>query len=197
MKSRIISIILAMLPVCLFAQQTTFDRFLQKMDTTTFRAQFTITIGDKASAPQSQAGRIAMRGKTFYISVFNAEAVYDGKTLTVYSVESKEMTLSEPTKQELLDSNPLLYAKALKKVCKAEEKAGANQTTVITLTPRDQSAGIQRFILTVQNNTLLPLMLEVKEGAQYTKINFRNPRFSADKPRLNMQRKGATIIDLR
>ena len=188
---------MALLPICLSAQQTTFDRFLQKMDTTTFRAQFTITIGDKASAPQAHAGRIAMRGKTFYISVFNAEAVYDGKILTVYSVESKEMTLSEPTKQELLDSNPLLYAQALKKVCKAEEKAGANQTTVITLTPRDQSAGIQRFILTVQNNTLLPLALEVKEGAQYTKINFRNPRFSADKPRLNMQRKGATIIDLR
>lgn len=196
MKSRILSFILALLPMCIFAQQNTLDRFLQKMDTTTFRAQFTITIADNLSAPQSHAGRIAMRGKTFYVSVFNAEAAYDGKTLTVYSVESNELTISSPTQDELLDSNPILYARALKKSCKVTEKTNANQT-VITLAPHDQSKGIQRFILTLQTSTLLPVSLEVKEGAQYTKLNFRNTRFSSDKPHLTMKRKGATIIDLR
>lgn len=196
MKSRIFAILLACLPPILSAQ-TTLDRFLQKMDTTTFRSQFTITIADNTTSPQSHAGRIAMRGKTFYISVFNAEAAYDGKTLSVYSVDSKEMTISTPTEEELLDSNPILYARALKKACTISEKTGANQTQVITLVPKDQSAGIQRFILTLRKDDLLPVSLEVKEGAQYTKLNFRNARFSADKPRLKMERKGATIIDLR
>lgn len=197
MKSKLLALILTFVPLCLSAQQNSLDRFLQKVETNTLRSQFTITIADNATSPQAHAGRLSMRGKTFYVSVFNAEAAYDGKTLTVYSVESNELTITEPTKQELLDSNPILYAQALKKVCKLTEKAGANGTTVVTLTPNDQKTGIQRFILTLQTATLLPVSLEVKEGAQYTKINFRNPSFSADKPRLTMQRKGATIIDLR
>lgn len=177
--------------------QTALSRFLEKMDQTTFRAKFTLTIAETAAHPQTHSGRIAMRGQQFYINLFNTEASYDGKTFYIYSPETKELTMSAPTKDELLESNPLLFARELSKVCKLSEKPTNAGTTIITLVPKDQSKGVQRFELTLKTATLMPVSLEVKEGASYTRITFREGKFSDDKPVFVMQRKNATIIDLR
>ena len=177
--------------------QTTLSRFFQKMDQTTFRAKFTLTIAETAAHPQTHSGRITMRGQQFYINLFNTEASYDGKTFYIYSPETKELTMSAPTKDELLESNPLLYARELSKVCKVSEKPTNAGTTIITLVPKDQSKGVQRFELTLKTATLMPVSLEVKEGGSYTRITFREGKFSDDKPVFVMQRKNATIIDLR
>ena len=192
--------ILLLLPIMVTAQtqpQTALSRFLQKMDRTTFRAKFTLTIAETAAHPQTHSGRIAMRGQQFYINLFNTEASYDGKTFYIYSPETKELTMSAPTRDELLESNPLLYARELSKVCKVSEKPTNAGTTIITLVPKDQSKGVQRFELTLKTATLMPVTLEVKEGASYTRITFREGKFSQDKPVFVMQRKNATIIDLR
>lgn len=192
--------ILLLLPIMVTAQtqpQTALSRFLQKMDQTTFRAKFTLTIAETAAHPQTHSGRIAMRGQQFYINLFNTEASYDGKTFYIYSPETKELTMSAPTKDELLESNPLLYARELSKVCKVSEKPTNAGTTIITLVPKDQSKGVQRFELTLKTATLMPVSLEVKEGGSYTRITFREGKFSDDKPVFVMQRKNATIIDLR
>lgn len=197
-RLNILLLLLAMFPLWIVAQeQTTLDRFLRKMDNTTFRAKFTLTIAETASHPENHTGRIAMRGNAFYINLFNTEASYDGKTFYIYSSETKELSISEPTKDELLESNPLLYARELSKVCKVSEKASNVGNTIITLVPKDQSKGVQRFELTVKTESLMPVSLEVKEGASYTRIMFREGKFSADKPVFVMQRKGATVIDLR
>lgn len=198
--SKYILSLLLWLPILAAAQTqnpTALSRFLEKMDQTTFRARFTLTIAESAAHPQTHSGRIAMRGRQFYISLFNTEASYDGKTFYIYSPETKELTMSAPTESELLESNPLLYARELSKVCKLSEKATNAGTTIITLVPKDQSKGVQRFELTVKTATLMPVSLEVKEGASYTRITFREGKFSQDKPIFVMQRKGATIVDLR
>jgi len=200
MMKRILYILLLWLPILAVAQtqpQTALSRFLQKMDQTTFRARFTLTIAETAAHPQTHSGRIAMRGQQFYINLFNTEASYDGKTFYIYSPETKELTMSAPTQDELLESNPLLYARELSKVCKVSEKPTNAGTTIITLVPRDQSKGVQRFELTLKTATLMPVSLEVKEGASYTRITFRDGKFSQDQPVFVMQRKNATIIDLR
>ena len=191
-----------LLPILAVAQAQTqptaaLSRFLEKMDKTTFRARFTLTIAETAAHPQTHSGRIAMRGRQFYINLFNTEASYDGKTFYIYSPETKELTMSAPTRDELLESNPLLYARELSKVCKVSEKPTNAGTTIITLVPKDQSKGVQRFELTLKTATLMPVTLEVKEGASYTRITFREGKFSQDKPVFVMQRKNATIIDLR
>ncbi|MBR6018169.1 MAG: outer membrane lipoprotein carrier protein LolA [Paludibacteraceae bacterium] len=198
MKSRLLILLCALLPMLGVAQEkTTLERFLQKMDQTTFRAKITLTIAEDAAHPQTHTGRVAMCGRMFYIHLFQTEASYDGKTFYVYSPETKELSMSAPTEEELLESNPLLYARELSKVCKVSEKATNAGNTIITLVPKDQSKGVQRFELTVKTATLMPVSLEVKEGASYTRITFREGKFSDDKPVFVMQRKGATVIDLR
>lgn len=197
-KSKILVLLCALFPLLGFAQEkTTLDRFLEKMDVTTFRAKFTLTIAETAAHPENHIGRITMRGKAFYINLFGTEASYDGKNFYVYSAETKELSISEPTKDELLDSNPLMYARELKKVCKVSEKKTNAGNTIITLVPKDQSKGVQRFELTVKTEILMPVSLEVKEGASYTRVAFREGKFSQDKPVFVMQRKGATVVDLR
>jgi hypothetical protein len=102
----------------------------------------------------------------------------------MYSAETDELTLSNPTEQELTEANPLLYAKALVPVCNITERTITNDQspiTIITLTPKDQSIGINRFVLRVRNDDLMPLSVEIKEGKKISTLKLKEPKFTNDK----------------
>ena len=149
--------------------------FLTGLETKTLQADFTLTIAADASQPLNHTGSITLQGTQFKLSVFDMEAAYDGNTLYIYSADTDELTLSHPSEQELLETNPFLYAQALSKVCNITERE-ANGTTIITLTPKDQSIGIQRFTLTLTADGL-PSRLEVKEGKKTTSLTLRNAKY--------------------
>lgn len=144
---------------CLLTTATaasTLDTFLQTLAAHTLHSDFVITISEGASQPMNYPGTITMRGDRFTLEMFDMEASYDGKTLYVYSATPDELTLSTPTDQELMEANPFLYAQALSKVCTITEQTTAPQALTITLTPNAQSAGIQRFTLTLSRRCGLP-----------------------------------------
>ena len=88
------------------------------------------------------------------------------------------MTITNPTEQELLEANPFRYAKALVDVCNITEKASQDgKQTIITLTPKDQTIGINRFTLRVRNADLVPLQVDIKEGKKTTTLKLTNPAF--------------------
>ena len=96
----------------------------------------------------------------------------------MYTPETDELTLSNPTSQELIEANPLLYAEALVPACNVSEKpSNDGTTTLITLTPKDQSIGINRFTLRVRNADLMPLQAEIKEGKKTSTLKFKDPKF--------------------
>ena len=149
-KSKIIASLFLSLPCLLTsATATNLDTFLQTLADHTLRSDFVISISEDASQPMNYPGTITMRGDRFTLEMFDMEAAFDGKTLYVYSATTDELTLSTPTEQELMEANPFLYAQALSKVCTITEQPTAQQALTITLTPNDQSAGIQRFTLTL------------------------------------------------
>ena len=151
-KSKIIaSLFLSLSLSCLLtsATATNLDSFLQTLAEHTLRSDFVISISEDASQPMNYPGTITMRGDRFTLEMFDMEAAFDGKTLYVYSATTDELTLSTPTEQELMEANPFRYAQALSKVCTITEQPTAQQALTITLTPNDQSAGIQRFTLTL------------------------------------------------
>ena len=75
-------------------------------------------------------------------------------------------------------SNPLLYAKALIPACNVVEKASSDgKQTTVTLTPKDQSIGINRFVLIVRNSDQMPLQAEIKEGKKISTLKFKEPKF--------------------
>ena len=94
----------------------------------------------------------------------------------MYNPDVDELTLSTPDEQELLQANPFLYAKALVDVCNIVEKASGDNT-LITLTPKDQSIGINRFVLKLRTADLMPLSIELKEGKKMTTLKLKEPKF--------------------
>lgn len=157
-KSKIIaSLFLSLSLPCLLtsATATNLDTFLQTLADHTLRSDFVISISEDASQPMNYPGTITMRGDRFTLEMFDMEAAFDGKTLYVYSATTDELTLSTPTEQELMEANPFRYAQALSKVCTITEQPTAQQALTITLTPNDQSAGIQRFTLTLSRGCAL------------------------------------------
>ena len=157
---------------------TILSSFLTNLETKTLQSDFTVTVAEEVNAPMNYPGSIIMCGDKFRLEMFAIEAAYDGKTLYMYTADVDELTLSNPTQQELVETNPLLYAKALVNVCDITEKpANDGQQTIITLTPKDQSIGINRFTLRVRNDDLMPLSVEIKEGKKLSTLKLKEPKF--------------------
>ena len=159
---------------------TVLSTFLSNLETKTLQSDFTVTISEEVNAPMNYPGSIVMCGNKFRLEMFALEAAYDGKTLYMYSGETDELTLSNPSEQELVETNPLLYAKALVPVCNVTERENGERT-IVTLTPKDQSIGINRFVLQIRTADLIPLSVEIKEGKKSSTLRFKNPQFVTTK----------------
>lgn len=162
----------------LFVILSVLTSFLTNLETKTLKSDFTITVAEDVTSPMNYPGTLTMQGSKFLLTMYNLQAAYDGQTLYMYANGIDELTLSEPTQQELLEANPFLYAKALVDVCNVTERASQDGTqTIITLTPRDQSIGINRFTLRVRTADLMPLQLDIKEGNKSTTVKLTNPAY--------------------
>ena len=197
MRKFFVSILFSLPCLLTNATAATLDTFLQTLAENTLQSDFVITISEGASQSMNSPDTITMRGDRFALEMFDMEAAYDGKTLYVYSATTDELTLSTPTEQELMEANPFLYAQALSKVCTITEQTAAPQALTIILTPNDQSAGIQRFTLRIEKETMLPSSIEIKEGKQLTTLRLTNPTYTADIPSFILTKPDAFLNDLR
>ena len=164
----------------LLAILTILSSFLANLDTKTLQSDFVVTVSEETNSPMNYPGAITMHGDKFLLTMFGLQAAYDGKTMYMYSAETDELTLTNPSAQELVDINPFLYAKALVDVCHTTEREKGEQT-IVTLTPNDLSIGINRFVLVVRTADLMPLQLEIKEGKKTSILKMKNPRFVNEK----------------
>ena len=160
----------------LIAILTILSSFLANLEQKTLQSDFTVTVAEEVNAPLNYPGSLTMQGDKFLLTMYGLEAAYDGKTMYMYSGETDELTLSNPTEQELTEANPFLFAQALVNACNVVEKT-SGENTIVKLTPKDKSAGIDRFVLKLRNADLLPLSVELKEGKKMTTLKLTNPRF--------------------
>ena len=125
---------------------TVLQSLLSTLEQKTLVSDFTMTYTQSpianSQSPITYTGNLAMHGKQFSLSMFNMEAAYDGNTLYMYSDELEELSLSTPTEEELVQTNPFLYAQALLPVCQYAEKVVGDKTQ-ITLTPTSPIANNQ------------------------------------------------------
>lgn len=189
------------LPLALFAQTATelTQQFLRKVEKQTLVADFSISTIEGAQHTPAGSGKIRMRGTCFTLQMLETEAAFDGKTLYVYQEDINELTLSAPEQQELLEVNPVLFAKAL--LSQATVRFSASQKDdkhwIIDFVPNNKDAGIQRFVLKLRKSDLAPVEVLVREGKQTTKLSFRSAAFADSLPSFKIQKQGAYINDLR
>ena len=182
-----------LLIITLTVLQSLFSTLEQK----TLQSDFSITITQEQTQPMTYAGTLAMRDQKFALEFFGIEAAYDGQTLYMYNEDAEELTLSTPTQEELIQTNPFLYAQALLPLCEYAEKAMGDKTQ-ITLTPRDQSLGINKFVLRLVTTTLLPLSAEIHESdGKVTTLRLNHPEYKNECPSFTIEKPEAFINDLR
>lgn len=178
---------------------TILSSFLTNLENKILKTDFVATVEEEVGAPISYPGSLIMQGSKFTLSMSGINAAYDGKTMYMYSEETEELTLTNPSDQELIESNPLLFAKAISDQCSASERTTADgQQTIITLVPNDQSMGVNRFVLKVRNADLMPLQLEIKEGQANSTLRLTNPTFITTAPSFVIEPEETTFVnDLR
>jgi len=164
---------------------TVLSSFLSTIEQKTLQSDFTITVAEEVTAPVNYPGALTMQGDKFLLSMYGLEAAYDGKTMYMYSGQTDELTLSNPTEQELTEANPFLFAKALVNTCNIVEKA-SGENTIVTLTPKDKTTGINRFVLKLRTADLMPLQLEIKEGKKTSTLKLKNPMFVTSSPKYEL-----------
>ena len=182
-----------LLIITLTILQSLFSTLEQK----TLQSDFSITITQEQTQPMTYAGKLSMRDQKFALEFIGIEAAYDGQTLYMYSEDTEELTLSTPTEEELIQTNPFLYARALLPLCEYAEKAVGDKTQ-ITLTPRDQSLGINKFVLRLVTTNLLPVSAEIHESdGKVTTLRLNNPEYKNECPKFSIEKPEAFINDLR
>ena len=184
---------------------TVLQSLLATLEQKTLVSDISVSIANQQSQPITYTGSLAMHGKQFTLSMFNMEAAYDGNTLYIYSEDLEELTLSSPTEEELVQTNPFLYAQALLPICQYAEKVVGDKT-LITLTPNNPSAEegdgnmlpISKFVLRVATATLLPVSAEIHETeGNITTLRLTKAQYSDNPPAFIIEKEGAFINDLR
>ena len=173
---------------------TVLGSFLANLETKTLQTDFNVTVAEAADAPMNYPGSITVSGERFVLTMFGLDAAYDGQTMYVYSAETDELTLSNPSPIELVQVNPFLFAKTMAGQCTVTEKEEGEQT-VITLTPNNEFAEVNRFVLRVRNSDLIPLQLDIKEGTRSTTLKSTNPAFVTTLPKFEIVPEGDTFVN--
>lgn len=148
------------------------------IERSTLSGDCVLSVSSEQSQPFSFPGSVVVEGDKFRFSLMGVEAAYDGSTLYMYSEDTQELTLTSPTEEELMQTNPLRFAKALAQVSRVEEKTASNGNHVITLYPDNLSAGILRVVLTLDKEGKLPLSVEVKQTNNVSRLTFIDPVLS-------------------
>ena len=170
---------------------------LAVLEQKTLQTDFTVTVTTE-SQPVTYAGHFAMHADRFTVSAFGMEASFDGETMYLYQEETNELTLSSPTVEELMQTNPLLVAQMLASTGEMTEQPAADgRTTLITLTPRETSSEVKRVSLRIRTRDYAPLMIEMREKDRTTTLRLTNPQYSDAELNYTLQKEGAYLNDMR
>lgn len=162
------------------------------------QSDFTITITSKKAQPMTYSGSFTLQGDKFVLNAFGMEAAYDGETMYLYQEETDELTLSYPTAEELKQTNPIFFAKALVESSKVTEKAAADgKTVLVTLVPQDKTTDIERFNMRVRLRDNMPIMIEIKENQRTSTMKLVHPQYVQTALQYTIEKEGAYVNDLR
>ncbi len=114
------------------------------------KASFTVT-----GNGQSSAGDITIDGNCFYLTTPEMTTWFDGKTQWSYSPAAGEVSVSEPTTEELEQINPFAIMDGLQKQFNGRRITAPIGTDRLELTPKGKS-DYSKVILTLNASTHLP-----------------------------------------
>lgn len=175
---------------------TVLSSFFANLEQKTLQTEFVASVSDEVNAPLNYPGTIIIHAQKFILTMFGIEAAYDGKTLYMYSSDTDELTITDPSQQELVQANPFLFAKTVAENCTVSEKPSADgKETIVTLTPKEPVEGFNRFTMRLRNEDLIPLHLEIREGKKISSLSLQNPMFIITEPKYVIEPNPTTFVN--
>lgn len=91
---------------------------------------------------------------------------YDGTTQWTYLKENKELDITDPTDEELLQSNPFTILNFYKNAYNARRLSSTEQ--IIELTAKDADAAVRKAVVTINPKTHYPEKINVTLSSGHT-----------------------------
>ena len=180
-KKYILILVGALLPLLAIAQKeqresavdpkakTLLDKSLKAFDAKKGAvATFTsTTVNKRNNQTTTTDGTLVLKEDKFKFSVGDeVVTLFDGKTLSVLMLKEKEVTISEPDKEELSQVNPLLLIKSYQTEYKmryiGEVQDGKKLCEKVELYPNDLKSKFSIISILVEKNTLQPQSISLK-----------------------------------
>lgn len=96
-----------------------------------------------ACTVNGRAATMILSGNCFYIDLGNSQVYFDGKTQWSYLPTEKEVTIFEPTAEEVAETNPMQVLHRLADDYKGERLKGRHNTVrLVPVSPRSQIAEV-------------------------------------------------------
>lgn len=148
-------------------------------------------------------GTATMSGVAFMFDTPQMAVWYDGKTQWAMLKSSGEVSITEPTADELTASNPFAILNSYQKSYKARRLSDSAGRYRVELTPLSPASGIKKIIIFADKTTKWPAVVEITfndaRKIELTVDSFKSiPAVPATKFRYDAKHFPATeIIDLR
>lgn len=120
------------------------------------------------------SGSLLLKGAKFKLAIRDIVTYFDGKTQYVYMPDGKEVTVSEPEKEEMKNVNPIIMIQSYKtdfmmKLVETKQVNG-KPVDVINLYPNDRKKDFSVMSLEIEQGSLklLAVKLHGKNGVNTT-----------------------------
>ncbi|MFV0472507.1 MAG: LolA family protein [Paludibacteraceae bacterium] len=125
------------------------------------KTNFTLVTKTVASKEQRLSGDITMKGDKFLLNIGGMNVLFDGKTQWAYSEDINEVTITEPTKKEIAETNPMAILAAYKANSAIKMIKSSSTTHTIQITPKAVDSDIKKVLVNVNKKNNYPLSIQI------------------------------------
>lgn len=150
-------------------------------------------------AINGNAASMTISGNCFIINLKDASVHYDGTTQWAYNAADREVTIINPTDEELAETNPLHILRSLERKFDGAPVKGKPNT--VRLTPKSTHSDIAEVTITFNPSTGWPTDMTIVSAsgrADISSLSFSSSKTKTAPTAFKFQTpKGTTTTDLR
>lgn len=148
--------------------------FLQKSAITT--DFYIIYENAQTNESEKKIGKLKLKGNRFFLSMESLDLFFDGKTQWTFMKDLNEVSISEPTKEEMLQLNPMLMINEFGKTHNVQFDADSEkdkQNFLFNLFPKEKTFDHFKVAIVVQKDTkqVKKISIRYKNGTSTTFVS--------------------------
>lgn len=172
MRKYIFSVLIALLSLPVYAQQSQAKAVLDKVADTFRKAggvqiEFDMKSYDNGRLTGGSDGMIQLKGEKFRLETSEAVTWFDGETQWSYLVGSEEVNVTTPTQEELQSINPYsllyMYQKGFRCQMGTVKTFAGKQVMEVVLTAIDRKQDLSGITLYVATDTYQPIFIQIQQ----------------------------------